>query len=262
MQVDYLKSDSLFQLVPQTDSISSIFRHPRTNKKPTSKTVKMLDIKTNVQSVFDVYRAVVLQFEEPVQSTDLQGIQLKEKIDTVFKDLSYTWAAMDSTKMKFSLSYQWEPEKSYQLLVDSASFSSIYGIVNNKYKADFKIRSLEEYSSVRVVISPFDARVVLQLLDTKDAPISSKPAQEDGVLFEYLKPTDYYIRMFIDENGNGKWDTGSLDAHRQPEQVYYYNKKLTLMANWEFEEKWEQWSSVPLMKQKPQELRKDGNEKK
>ncbi|MDR1585038.1 MAG: DUF2141 domain-containing protein, partial [Prevotellaceae bacterium] len=71
-----------------------------------------------------------------------------------------------------------------------------------------------------------------------------------------LKPGDYYVRLFIDENGNGVWDTGELASRRQPEQVYYYPKKLTLMANWEFEETWELGTSE-VLKQKPEALKKD-----
>ena len=102
---------------------------------------------------------------------------------------------------------------------------------------------------------------MLQVLDTKDNLLATKPAAEKGTVFEYLKPGDYYVRMFIDENGNGKWDTGDLATHRQPEVVFYYPKKLTLMANWEFEETWD-YRVVPLLKQKPVELLKDGSKKK
>ena len=61
--------------------------------------------------------------------------------------------------------------------------------------------------------------------------------------------------MFLDRNGNGKWDTGSIIENRQPEEVFYYGKKLTLIKNWEFEETWDH-TSVPLLEQKPEELKK------
>jgi len=67
--------------------------------------------------------------------------------------------------------------------------------------------------------------------------------------------------LYIDENGNGKWDPGDLATNRQPEEVYYYPKKLTLMANWEFEETWD-YKLVPLLNQKPNEIRKDASKKK
>jgi hypothetical protein len=59
--------------------------------------------------------------------------------------------------------------------------------------------------------------------------------------------------LFIDENGNGKWDSGDFMKRRHPEEVYYYPKKMTLMANWVFEETWD-YLQVPLLQQKPPEL--------
>jgi hypothetical protein len=52
----------------------------------------------------------------------------------------------------------------------------------------------------------------------------------------------------------------SINARRHPEEVYYYNKKLSLRANWEFEETWD-LKAIPLLNQKPAELKKDGSKK-
>jgi hypothetical protein len=106
---------------------------------------------------------------------------------------------------------------------------------------------------VKLFITPFNPKAMLQVLDTKDDILVTKPASEKGTVFQYLKPGDYYVRMFVDENGNGKWDTGNLAKRRQPEEVFYYPKKLTLMANWEFEETWD-YTQVPLLNQKPLDL--------
>ena len=160
--------------------------------------------------------------------------------------------------MVYALKYKWEPEKSYELNVDSAAFKSIYNLVSDKYKGQIKIKSLDEYSSLKFSTEVFDSLVVFQLLDTKDNVLQTKPAVKAGTLFEYLKPGDFYVRAFIDRNRNGKWDTGNIETRTQPEQVYYYHKKLTLRANWEFEEKWN-ITELPLLQQKPAELKKDGS---
>ena len=253
MQMTYFKTDSTFSPVLQTDTISIVYRRPR--REP--KTDNILNIKTNLEQTFDIYKPITIRFEEPMQSINLENIKLKEKIDTVFKSLPYKWQLIDSTKMSFNMICQFESTKSYQLEIDTAAFISIYNKINKKLNTNFKIRSLEEYSSIKAIISPFDSTVVLQVIDTKDVVISQKRAEISGVLFEYLKPGDYYLRMFIDQNDNGIWDTGNLSPRRQPEKVFYYNKKLTLMANWEFEETWEKWGSEPITKQKPKELQKD-----
>lgn len=262
MTMTYLKTDSLFKLVPVTDSLNVIMRKARVNPKarPVKKSatdlkVPELKFTNNVSSVFEIYNPIKLSFEAPLDEIDISKIKLSQKVDTTYKTIPFEWRQTDSTKMTYAINYKWVAETSYQLKIDSAAFKSIYKRTSNKISSDFKIRSLDEYSSVKMLLSEHNPKAYLQILDPKDVLLATKQAQEKGVVFQYLKPGDYYVRMFIDENGNGKWNTGDLSTRRQPEQVFYYQKKLTLMANWEFEETWD-YKKLPLLQQKPAELRK------
>ena len=257
-RMTYLKSDSVFKLRPATDTVSIILRKLKINtkaKKATKVKVEPLRFTTNINPTFEVYSPITLNFEAPLTLIDRSKIKLYQKVDTIYKQIQYKWRQLDSTKINFAMDYKWVPEKSYQLRIDSAAFKSIYDRTSNKLKNDFKIRSLDEYSSVKMLLAKFNPKVVFQILDIKDAVIASKPALEKGTIFEYLRPGSYYMRLFIDENGNGLWDPGELVSHRQPEQVFYYPKKLTLKANWDFEETWD-YMQIPLLQQKPAELKK------
>lgn len=262
-EMSYLKSDSLWQLRPQTDTIQAIMRHTRaTRRQQESRKSEALSISTNLSGSFEIYNPIRIQSKEPLLHVDLSKITLKQQIDTNFKALPLKWQRMDSAGMFFEIHYAWEPEKSYELNIDSAAFTSIYGKVNNKLGNNkFKIRSLDEYSAIQVLLEPFEAKAVIEVLDSKDMVVASRPAAQKGSLFEHLKPGDYYLRLFIDENGNGIWDSGDFRLRRQPETRYYYSKKLSLMANWTFEETWK-LETKDLLKQKPAELRKDAAKKK
>ncbi len=258
MAMTYLKTDSLFQLKPQTDTINVTMHKGKINvrakaKKLTTAKVPPLKFMNNMSSTFEIYNPIMLNFEVPLLDLDVSKIRLYQKVDTTFKQIPFKWRQVDSTKMVYAINYKWKPETSYQLQIDSATFTSIYKRVSTKLKSDFKIRSLDEYSSVKLFVTPFDPTIMLQVLDTKDEVLATKPASVKGTIFEYLKPGDYYLRMFVDRNGNGKWDTGNFAKRLQPEEVYYYPKKLTLMANWEFEETWD-YTKVPLLEQKSPEL--------
>lgn len=261
MQMTYLKTDSLFHLYSVTDTVSVFMRKAKLSpkakalKKLTKPKVEYLKFSDNIASSFDVYSPIVFNFEVPVANYDLSKITLSQKVDTIYKEIPFKWRLLDSIHMKFALDYKWVPEMNYRIEIDSAAFTSIYNKVAKGASSDFKIKSLDDYSSVKMLMATFNPKAVMQVLDSKDVLIATKPVSEKGTLFEYLKPGDYYIRMFIDENGNGKWDTGDLSLKRQPEQVYYYPKKLSLKANWEFEETWD-YTEVPLLKQKPAELLK------
>lgn len=260
----YQKTDSLFKLVPQTDTINVFMRkgkeNPKAKLRKTEPKQEFYKIATNASSSFDVYNPVFVTFDAPLDVADLTKVKLRQKIDSTYKNLPLKWRQTDSTKMVFAIDYKWEPEKSYELTVDSAAFVSIYKLVNNKLSADFKIKSLEEYAAIKVIPATYDSLIVFQILDTKDMVLASKKAVLKGTFFEYLKPGDYYIRAFRDLNNNGKWDTGDILTRRQPEEVFYNSKKLSLRANWEFEETWDV-NAVPLLQQKPAELKKDGGKK-
>lgn len=264
IEMTYLKTDSLFKLVPQTDTINVFMRKTKDNPKAKQRKVEpkqeFYKIMTNISSSFDVYNPVFVMFDAPLDVADLTKVKLRQKIDSTYKDIVLKWRQTDSTKMAFAIDYKWEHEKSYELKIDSAAFVSIYKLVNNKLSSEFKIKSLEEYAAIKVIPINYDSLLVFQVLDTKDAVLTSKKALPKGTFFEYLKPGDYYIRAFLDVNKNGKWDTGDLLTRRQPEEVFYNSKKLSLRANWEFEETWDV-KAVPLLQQKPAELKKDGGKK-
>jgi uncharacterized protein (DUF2141 family) len=187
-------------------------------------------------------------------------MKLQLKVDSTYKTLPLKWRQIDSTRMLYAIDHKWEPEKSYEFHIDSASIASIYNLKNNTTKFDFKIKSLDEYSTLKIIPATFDSLLVFQLLDDKDKLLAYKKAVAKGTVFEYLKPGSYYLRGFRDINRNGKWDTGDISERRQPEEMFYYSKKMTLRANWEFEETWDV-TAIPLLEQKPTELKKDGGKK-
>lgn len=264
LAMTYLRTDSIFQLEETTDTLTIAMRkrnvRTKPGKEPQTPKADPLAFKTNGIGTFEIYNPLTLLMDEPLAAWDTAHIVLSEKADTLLKPLPYTWHVADSTGMNFAIRYPWEAEKSYVLDIDSATFRSIYGKVNDRYSANFKIRSLDEYSELKVVLTHYDSTAVIQVLDNKDVPVRTLPADPKATVFRHLKPTDYYIRMFLDANGNGKWDTGDFATRRQPEEVFYYPHKLTLKANFEFTETWDHLA-VPLLEQKPLEILKDANKK-
>ena len=89
----------------------------------------------------------------------------------------------------------------------------------------------------------------------------TETANADGRAdFFYLKPGDYYMRCFIDSNGDGVWTTGDFASGTQPEEVFYFPKPMTVKAQWEIEQKWDA-RGIKVMKQKPENLIKQKPDK-
>jgi hypothetical protein len=140
------------------------------------------------------------------------------------------------------------------MVVDSAAFRDLQGLWSDKYQQIFKVRALEEYSSLIIHLTKPMQHVVFELLDANDQVLRTMKIQADNnTTFQYVMPNTYYLRLYIDANDNGKWDTGNYAKHLQPETVYYYPGKIVLRVNWDVEEDWNP-TAVPLDKQKPKIL--------
>ena len=261
LEMTYLKSDSLYNLVPETDTISAIYRAPRMTQKAKEAQEKKarerkLDLKSNAKDKFEVYDTLSVVSAFPIDSIYTDSIRLYEKQDTLLIDKPFTLCQKDV--MSFQIIAPLQQGKQYELHLDSAAVRDIYGVVSDKKKFTLRLKTAEDYSTLLIRLPNYDPRIRLQLLSEKDQPVRELPAREEGTKFEYLTPKTYYLRLYFDLNGDGRWTTGDWITKRQPEPVYYFPAKLTLRANWDFEERFD-YLARPQLEAKPRELRKDAS---
>ena len=261
LEMTYLKSDSLYNLVPETDTISAIYRAPRMTQKAKEAQEKKarerkLDLKSNAKDKFEVYDTLCIVAAFPIDSIYTDSIRLYEKQDTLLIDKPFTLRQKDV--MSFQIIAPLQQGKQYELHLDSAAVRDIYGVASDKKKFTLRLKTAEDYSTLLILLPNYDPRIRLQLLSEKDQPVRELPAREEGTKFEYLTPKTYYLRLYFDLNGDGRWTTGDWITKRQPEPVYYFPAKLTLRANWDFEERFD-YLARPQLEAKPRELRKDAS---
>lgn len=258
LQMTYLTSDSLYNLVPQTDTVLAVYRRPRMSQKAREaqerkKRERKLELKTNVSSKFEIYDTLRIYSAFPLDSVHAGMIHLAHKVDTVLTPVPVRVEEGDSIRMYMRVIARMEPAESYVLEIDSAACRDIYGVCNDAVKANIKLKSTDEYANILVRMAQYDPRARIQLLSEKDVVLRELPALPDGTKFEYLAPTTYYLRLYLDLNGDGHWTTGDWLTRRQPEPVYYFPKKLKLRANWDFEETFDHLA-VPQVDSKPAAL--------
>ena len=214
-------------------------------------------MKVDAPSSFDIYKNVLLNFEEPVASIDTSAIRMEVKVDTLWNETSFLFREDSVIPRQYEILAEWEPEKEYRLTIDSAAIKGLYGLHTNKVEQTMKVKKLDEYGTLLLNIVGAGKGAIVELLDNGGKVVRTQPVTEDGMAdFYYLNPnTKYYIRLFIDRNGNGVWDSGSFEDGLQPEEVYYFPKVWEMRANFEFEETWD-IHAVPLDRQKLDEIKK------
>lgn len=263
IEMTYQKSDSVYNLVPQTDTVSAVYRAPRLTAKAREALDKKnrertLDLRSNAKNKFEVYDTLRIFSPIPIDSIWADSIGLYEKIDTTFKAVPFGLQPLDSVPMGYAVVARLEKGKSYELRLDSGAVRDVYGVANKEKTFALQLKTAEDYSTLLIKVPDYDPAIRLQLLDEKDQPVREQPALPEGTKFEYLTPKAYYLRLYFDLNGDGKWTTGDWAEKRQPEPVYYFPAKLTLRANWDFEEIFD-YLARPQLDAKPRELRKDAN---
>ena len=280
LQLDYLYTDTLGNLVPKRDTIYMMNKlskekrlamakeemekkekemKKRRKKGDTLNAVETVFFKMNVDapSSMDINRNICISFEEPVQSIDTAAIHVDVKVDTLWNEERFIFVSDSVVPRRYYILSDWKPGNEYRLRIDSTAIKSIYGLHTNKVENTVKIKTLEEYGTLYLNIKGVEGNAIVQLLNSSDAVVRQQKLKKNNTCdFYFLQPnTKYYIRMYIDSNNNGKWDTGVYDKKIQPEEVYYFPKVWEMKANFEFEEDWDV-KSVPLDRQKLDEIKK------
>ena len=221
--------------------------------------VKPLDVQLSVSSQLDPDRNIFFTFPTPLAKADTAAIHLYAKHDTLWYRAPMEF--LPAGNRRYELRGEWRPDIEYSLEVDSAAFEDIYGLASKPIKQGFKVNSLDTYGTLLVnITSLHDQPLLVQLLDSQDKMVKQVKAVNGVAEFYYLKPQKYYMRLIVDRNDNGVWDTGDYDKDQQAEEVYYYPEEIECKAKWDLTESWDP-TARELSRQKPGAITKQKPDK-
>ena len=289
MEVSYMMTDTLGNLVSQTDTLEVLSKAPYAKRqreltKEIEKWKKEQDRKKKRQEPYDsIYPAkplkptvkapqqmdpdqkIEIEMPTPLQRLDTAAVHLYSMIDSAWYEAPFTFQPIPNKLRFYEILADWRPDTEYSLEIDSAAFEDIYGLVSEAYKQGIKVRSLDEYSTLTIKLSGVADSLPLRvrLLNRNDGIVKEVLAKDGVAHFEYVNPETYYLSAFVDVNGNGVWDTGDYDADRQAEAVYYYPRKIEVKERWDVTQQWN-LTAEPRYKQKPLDITKqkaDGEKK-
>ncbi len=292
VQVAYLGTDTLGNLVPQTDTLQILSKQPyakrmRQAKKDFEDWQKRQERKRKKGEPYDTVppppalrldiaggetidpdRTLRFDFDTPVAAADTSKIHLYARHDSLWYEARFRFrarpvvapgdtvsASTPRSPRQYTFAGEWRPGVEYSLEIDSMAFTDIYGNHTPSVKRGLKVRSTDEYGSLVFTMSglPDSAAAVVELLDAQDRAVKRVPVQDGTAQVYYITPGKYYARVFVDDNRNGVWDTGDYAAARQPEAVYYYPEAVECKAKWDLTLAWNA-TARPLDRQKPEAI--------
>ena len=224
--------------------------------------IKFLNYKLTSGSSMSILQQVTLEFPEPVTFLSDTSVHLYQKADTLWNPVPFEIEQDPVNILKYYIYGEWKPEETFKLNIDSASIKGLYGLHNPPIESTLKFNALDKYSTLTVNVANPKPGYTVRLHNKSGNVLRSGTLENGSVDFFLLQPSTYYISMFDDANGNGKWDTGDYEEKRHPESVWYIKRSWALKQDWAHET--EPWyvNESPLTEQKPDDLVKNKSKKK
>lgn len=275
LAVSYIRPDSLERPTLTTDTVVSVLRNARSVRARLKKEAedaaakakkdsvalkpKTISFRISSSSSQDLHKPISFRSETPVANIDSSLVRFETLVDTIWQPLSppRIESIGQYQPLLFEAPVAWEPKTQYRITLLPGAVTDIYGLTNDSITQKLTTKTQGDYSSLAFKIKGLDSRPsVLEILGSSDNPVAVVPVSPTGYAkADYLSPGTYYARLFIDADSNGVWSTGVLDSI-QPEETYYYPKKINLKKNWTIEQEWDIYE-LPIDQQKPFEIKKN-----
>lgn len=254
MDVSYFQLDTAQQLYVHHDTLQMNFtektqeetrprRRGRSNEEEEEDApapIPQFNWETSFGSTLELNEKLRISAPEPLKYFKEEDIILYLTEDTLQTPVHYTFSKDTIAWRTYNIAFEWEPETSYTLEIDSAAAENIYDITSRKLSKKFNTREDDYYGRILVSCTNVTMPTIIQLLSNDETLISQQKTNEDQtVIFEYLEPGKYIVKAILDKNDNGKWDTGSYQDKYQPEQVYYWNNIIKVRSNWDNSVNWD-----------------------
>jgi hypothetical protein len=169
-----------------------------------------------------------INFSQPVIGSDLNKITIYS--DTVKINYSpdiFKWISYDKLKIESAV----KAKDSVVLFIPEKTFISA-DTFNSEKKYVFTFLQEENFATIKGKINTVKTNYIIQLLNSK-YEVKESLYNPSHINMNFIPPGTYYLRVIIDENGNGVWDQGNPFTFISPEPIIYHKNKIELRANWE-----------------------------
>ena len=133
---------------------------------------------------------------------------------------------LDTALNRISMQFEKEPDETYYLNLLPDFVTDFFGDTNDTINYRLSTGGYADFGNLRLNLAgDITYPIIVQLTDEKGKLYREIYVPEAKALdFNTLEPGNYLIRIIIDNNANGKWDTGNYLRKIQPEKVIYLPK--------------------------------------
>jgi hypothetical protein len=148
--------------------------------------------------------------------------------------------ALDTLGKMITITKAIELDEDYKKLflkTGKAFVTTIDGDSTKPETKPIKIIDNETTATLTVQVKTPHPHYIVEVLSNNYTVLASK-RNDPNPTFRFLSPENIKVRLIIDDNNNGIWDTANILLNKEPEKIFYYQTEegkydTPLRANWE-----------------------------
>lgn len=243
--IQYYQVDTLLMMVEQKKATRGRRERLRPQKEEVEEqapeTPKII-IQHNIKNTgaFDLDKRIALISPRPLAEVLTERIELFRIQDTLEFPVKTKIERDTNSFYRILIDYVPEGSTMYKVFIPDSTFFDIYATTNDTTIFQFTTQADDYYGALTLRLNGVKEPILLQLLDDKEKLlIEKKIFSNETIRYNFLYPKKYLLKVVVDANGNGKWDTGDYLNHIQPERVIYYQQVIDIRSNWEMDFIWD-----------------------
>ncbi len=185
-------------------------------------------------------KPATLTFNHPVVRADTSLISWWE--DTLRNPVFPTWKPDSVLPRVWNVSLPWKEALLYEMQALPGAFTDMYGLSNvDTLLLKWRIEQRKNFATLHIIVEDMEPETdyIVSLLNSNKVEVDRKIMTSDSenkFTAFHLQPGQYSLRIVVDTNKNGRWDSGHYDTKIQPEEIMLFPIEQ-LRGNWETEAK-------------------------
>lgn len=180
-----------------------------------------------------------LQANAPIKSLDLSKIHVFK--DTVSIPFKVSIDSINAQNLNFA--FDKNLDEKFEVNIYPNALTDVLGEKNDTLAYPIKMGTRGDFGHLKLTLQNVPSKpFILQFLKAdQNFTILEEiynPASKNAFEFNFIEPGEYLFRLLVDENANGKWDTGDYLSGKQPEPIYLYPEPIKVRAMWDATETW------------------------
>ncbi|MDH0673366.1 Ig-like domain-containing protein [Empedobacter sp. GD03861] len=215
----------------QIDEVSALYSKSNTERKLEFKALNDQKLAPN--------KPFKIQANAPIKSLDLSKIYVFK--DTVSIPFKVSIDTVNAQNLNFA--FDKNLDEKFEVNIYPNALIDVLGEKNDTLAYPIKMGTRGDFGHLKLTLQNTPSKpFILQFLKTdKDFTVIEElynPANKNYFEFNFIEPGEYLFRLLVDENENGKWDTGDYLSGKQPEPIYLYPEPIKIRAMWDATETW------------------------